>query len=68
MSEGDGFCGSHARIPRIPGIAKYLPWRYTTRHLAASLQSGGGPAESARGPRGLSTEEWFRGNNQLLSL
>jgi hypothetical protein len=37
--EGDGLRILRVlRVPHHPGIAKYLPWRYTTRHLAASLQ------------------------------
>ena len=39
-------CGSHG-YPIIPGIAKCLPWRYTTRHLAASLH----PAEDLQNPQ-----------------
>ena len=42
-------CGSHGypTMRTIPGIAKYLPWRYTTRHLAVSLH----PAEDLRNPQ-----------------
>ena len=42
-------CGSHG-YPTILGIAKYLPWRYTTRHLAVSPVSLH-PAEDLRNPQ-----------------
>ena len=64
MSGGWSAVPTDTGYPTIPGIAKYLPWRYTTRHLAASLH----PAEDLRNPqeaRGVHVRGWY-GDSQVV--